>query len=98
MWYKDTLCIDVVCDEAVGACCNSDAGPLAQQGLCEDGLLFSECGCEKCSWFKGELCATIECPANFVAIPTVSEWGLVILTLLLLAGAKVYFTRREATA
>ena len=97
-WYKDTLCIDVDCNEAVGACCNSDAGPLAQQGLCEDGLLFSECGCEKCSWFKGELCATIECPANFVAIPTVSEWGLVILTLLLLAGAKVYFTRREATA
>ncbi len=30
-------------------------------------------------------------------IPTVSAWGLVIITLLLLAGAKVYFRRRPAT-
>ena len=28
----------------------------------------------------------------FVAIPTVSEWGLVALTLLLLITAKLYFT------
>ncbi len=32
------------------------------------------------------------------AIPTVSEWGLVILALLLLAAGKVYFGRRKATA
>jgi hypothetical protein len=32
------------------------------------------------------------------AIPTVSEWGLVILALLLLAAGKVYFGRRSATA
>ena len=31
-----------------------------------------------------------ECPSN---IPTVSEWGLVVLTLLLLVVAKVYFGR-----
>ena len=29
------------------------------------------------------------------AIPTVSQWGLLILTLLLLAGAKAYFGRRQ---
>jgi hypothetical protein len=29
-------------------------------------------------------------------IPTVSEWGLVILTLLLLTGAKIYFSRRPS--
>ncbi len=29
-------------------------------------------------------------------IPTVSEWGLVVLALLLLVGAKVYFSRRRA--
>ncbi len=29
-------------------------------------------------------------------IPTVSEWGLVVLALLLLAGGKVYFSRRRA--
>jgi hypothetical protein len=32
------------------------------------------------------------------AIPTVSEWGLVILALLLLAAGKVYFGRRDALA
>jgi len=33
------------------------------------------------------------------AIPTVSDWGLVVLTLLLLIGAKIYFGRRDtATA
>ena len=30
------------------------------------------------------------------AIPTVSEWGLVVLTLLLLTGAKVHFGRKRA--
>ena len=30
-------------------------------------------------------------------IPTVSEWGLVVLTLLLLTGAKVYYRRRRET-
>lgn len=29
-----------------------------------------------------------------LAIPTVSEWGLVVMTLLLLTGAKIYFGRR----
>ena len=32
----------------------------------------------------------------FDPIPTVSEWGLVVLTLLLLTGAKIYFGRRRA--
>ena len=32
------------------------------------------------------------------AIPTVSEWGLAIMSLLLLVGLKVYFGRREALA
>jgi hypothetical protein len=31
-------------------------------------------------------------------IPTVSEWGIAVLTLLLLIGAKVYFGRRQVTA
>lgn len=30
------------------------------------------------------------------AIPTVSEWGLVVMTLLLLTGAKFYFGRRRS--
>jgi hypothetical protein len=30
------------------------------------------------------------------AIPTVSAWGMVVLTLLLLTGAKVHFGRKRA--
>ncbi len=30
------------------------------------------------------------------AIPTVSEWGMIVMALLLLAVAKVYFNRRRA--
>ena len=33
-------------------------------------------------------------PGCVNAIPTVSEWGMVILALLLLTGGKVYFSRR----
>jgi hypothetical protein len=36
----------------------------------------------------------VDCPTS--AIPTVSEWGLVVLTLLLLVGAKLYFGRQQA--
>jgi len=46
---------------------------------CESGVCLSNCTCET----DGEI------------IPTVSEWGLVILSLLLLCGAKVYFGRRD---
>lgn len=38
-----------------------------------------------------------ECDDEFPTIPTVSEWGLVIMTLLLLTGAKIYFGRRGVT-
>ncbi len=31
-------------------------------------------------------------------IPAVSEWGIVIMALLLLAGAKIHFSRRETLA
>jgi len=40
-------------------------------------------------------CDEIKCWHN--PIPTVSEWGLVVMTLLLLTGAKVYFGWRPRT-
>jgi hypothetical protein len=42
---------------------------------------------------KDALCSEIEC--SHKAIPTMSQWGLAVLTLLLLIGAKVYFGRRQ---
>jgi len=71
----------------LGACCDREAF-----GECGDGVLRSECACDKCVWLKDEVCADIEC--THLSIPTVSQWGLVVLTLLLLSGAKVFFRRR----
>ena len=70
------------------------AGPLAEEGLCENGLLLSECQDDACTWHKGELCSDIDCPANHAAIPTVTDWGLLVMTILLLIAAKVRFGRR----
>ncbi|MGB2984666.1 MAG: hypothetical protein WBE26_02180 [Phycisphaerae bacterium] len=39
---------------------------------------------------------TLEKSVPSGAIPTVTEWGLVVMTLMLLVGAKVYFSRRRA--
>lgn len=41
-------------------------------------------------------CITVQVAPPEEAIPTVSEWGIVIMALLLLVGAKVYFSRRRA--
>ncbi|MDO8632320.1 MAG: IPTL-CTERM sorting domain-containing protein, partial [Phycisphaerales bacterium] len=74
---------------------------------CDDGLFCN--GCETSDPATGECRASdppSPCPPGFRCdeaqhtcrdprIPTVSQWGLVVLTLLLLIGAKIYFARRE---
>lgn len=89
IWTKDATCADVACDPTPGACCNQDV-----LGTCTVTTAM-ECDCEKCVWHKEQTCEDIEC--THAVIPTVSHWGLVVLTLLLLIGAKVYFARRETT-
>ncbi len=90
-------------------CCFPDAlcadGP---DGPCGDGLFCN--GCETFDPDTSE-CRTgpSPCPPAFhcdearqacviPSIPTVSEWGLVVLTLLLLIAAKIYFARGETVA
>jgi len=90
-WYKDTPCSAVVCPEHTGACCDGDVF-----GTCQNDVPASQCGCKKCSFYKDTPCIEIECTHN--VIPTVSQWGLAVLTLLLLTGAKIYFGRRPAKA
>jgi len=90
IWTKNGECSATPCDAVLGSCCDSD--PF---GSCTD-TTQAGCTCDKCEWLKLQSCSTIECTHN--SIPTVSEWGLVVLTLLLLTGAKVYFGRREAVA
>jgi hypothetical protein len=45
-----------------------------------------------------EVCDEVKDQCEPGVIPTVSEWGLVVLCLMLLIGAKVYFGRRQAIA
>jgi hypothetical protein len=80
---------DVECETHLGACCDEDTF-----GGCEQ-TTANECALLKKGVFhKLQDCADIVCVHK--AIPTVSEWGIVVLTLLLLVGAKVYFGRRQA--
>ena len=72
-----------------GACCD------AWIGECHDAVPQGDCDCPSCVWSGGRDCADVACKAEFVAIPTVSQWGLVVLTLLLLTGAKIAFARRS---
>ena len=91
VWTMDATCAEVVCDPAPGACCDQDVF-----GTCTETTVMA-CDCKKCVWHKLLTCEDIEC--LHTVIPTVSQWGLVVLTLLLLIGAKIYFARRQvATA
>ncbi|MEK6798661.1 MAG: IPTL-CTERM sorting domain-containing protein [Planctomycetota bacterium] len=93
VWTKGATCAEVACAPSDGACCNSATGGDASQATCTI-TSFADCQCIKCVWTKGVGCGDVICNPNFIPIPTVSEWGLVVLTLLLLTGAKVRFGRR----
>lgn len=84
-WTQGASCADVSCDAALGACCDQE--PF---GACTE-TTNAQCRCDQCVWYKLMTCAQIECVHN--SIPTVSQWGLVVMTLMLLIGAKVYFGR-----
>ncbi len=73
--------------DPVGACCDRDTF-----GGCSQ-TTQSQCNCSECVWTEGQGCGAVECV--HAAIPTVSQWGLVVLTLLLLTAAKVHFGRRQ---
>ncbi len=86
-WTKGADCGVVACDAATGACCDYDAF-----GGCSDGVTVAQCGCATCEWSKGRACGQVACVLQ--TIPTVSEWGLAILALCLLTGAKIAFRSR----
>jgi len=94
-FFKDEFCADIeaagLCGEHTGACC--------VVGVCTDDVPQSQCASEK--WYKDTPCsdptvdAICDAQAPNGGIPTVSEWGLVILALTLLVGAKIYYRRRK---
>ncbi len=96
-WFKLERCADVEarggCEAHLGACCDEDPFGGCTQTT-ENACAATPGG--KGVFYKLQDCSEITCVHN--AIPTVSEWGIVVLTLLLLTGAKVYFGRRQAAA
>ncbi len=81
-----------------GACC------VISDGTCIDGVTPGECAANLGSFLgAGKSCAgdadgdgrDDACPAP-AGIPTMSQWGFAVMTLLLLIVAKVYFGRRFA--
>jgi len=85
-WTGGAACVDVVCEAVTGACCDHD--PF---GACTDGVTRAACDCPTCEWLKLGSCSELDCPHT--TIPTVGEWGLLVLALLLLTGAKLAFRR-----
>ena len=72
--------------ECVGACCLPD-------GTCSDNLTQAECE-DQGGYFMGEGtdCAHVDCAA---AIPTLTEWGLIIFGVVLLAFITWVFLKRR---
>jgi hypothetical protein len=83
-------CEELPCPPVLGACCDHD--PF---GGCTDGLTRAQCNCTRCEWTKLALCDDVACPRD--SIPTVGAWGLAILSLLLMTGAKIRFGRIQPT-
>ncbi len=83
--------LDGCCAPGCNANDDADCQPVCGNGVQEDG--------EECD--DGNADETDSCTSTCESrqpVPAVSQWGLVILALLLLAAAKVYFSRREAQA
>lgn len=93
--FTEPTCTDI-CGTCAVTCVRSDGlplhGPVPEGPITVTCVAADECGNESSCAFDVELSETGEC---FIVIPTVSEWGLVVLTLLLLTGAKIYFGRRQ---
>jgi len=103
LWSPDQLCADVTCDPDPGACCDHiNPDPLSRIGVCTNGVIMADCQGASRVWTKGTTCAQVECVADFQAIPTVSEWGLVVLAIVLVVMAKLAFrqlrTARDAVS
>lgn len=90
-------------NDKCGACCLR-AGPclgVVTSEQCEnmpgEGGMFQGVG-SVCTGMDSDDDGVDDACDIVETVPTMSQWGLVILTLLLLTGAKVYFGRRPETA
>ncbi len=90
-----------VCDAADDAACPGACLANCACPVCGDNVVNQEG--EECDGTDDAACpgnctANCACPVPVGVIPAASAWGLMALTLLLLAGAKIYFGRRSRSA
>ena len=93
-WTQGASCSSVSCDAAPGACLTLfNPNPKSRDCLCDDGVSSNNCQGDKQEWVKGAACSQVlsTCVPNYNSIPTVSEWGLVVLALVLVVMAKLAF-------
>jgi len=96
--FTPPTCTDT-CGTCSVICVRSDhqsfPGPAPNGPITVTCVSSDECRNESSCDINVEISDSAEC---FKVIPTMSEWGLVILTLLLLTGAKIFFGRRQVAA
>jgi subtilisin-like proprotein convertase family protein len=90
-----TSCVggDGCCPASCNNANDSDCPAVCGNGVVETG--------EECDGASADACPGLclpDCTCETGVIPTMSEWGLAVMALLLLIGAKLYFGRREVTA
>jgi hypothetical protein len=59
---------------------------------------LAQCDAIGGEWTRETDCIFVACEPSFSTIPAVSQWGLVVLTLLLLIGGKLWIARPERRA
>ncbi len=95
--YEVPICGDGECEGDETSCnCTEDCGPAPMSE--EPTLTCHDAKDNDCDTLTD--CDDPDCdlePLCMGIIPTVSQWGLVILTLLLLTGAKVYFGNQASS-
>ena len=89
-WFAGEDCSDFIC---FGACCDEATG------ICTENVNPVDCAGVSQTYYDHESCADISPPCTpppTGEIPTVSEWGLMLMTLLGLAVGAALFNRQRA--
>ncbi len=86
--WSDCATVEPPCgDLPFGACCDT------ARGFCEDGIPERECSRPGLDWHEDDECYTVACEQ---VIPTVSQWGMLTMALLVLTcGTLVFMWRRR---
>jgi len=91
--FTPPACIDT-CGPCNVTCVRSDGQPLGAP-VTSENLVITCSATDECLNASANCVIAVDTDACMV--PTVSEWGMVVLTLLLLIGGKVWFGRREGS-